>query len=92
MKGRHRAPLAVGHQHRNAVGGLDGEQQAGLIGHQSVGLPGPLRGRRPQLPQREDQIRVNLAEGNQRRSSVSGDRFGQQPAVLGYRLPLVARR
>jgi hypothetical protein len=40
MKGRHHAALAVGHQHWNAVGGLDAEQQPGLVGDQAIASPG----------------------------------------------------
>jgi len=45
MEGRHHSPLAVGHQHGNAVGGLDAEQQAGLVGHQAIPFTGPFAGR-----------------------------------------------
>src|ERR1039458_3234743 len=33
---------------------------------------------------------MNLADGNRRRGRVSGDRFGQKPAVPGHRFPIVA--
>ena len=38
VKGGHDAALAVGHQHGNAVGGLDGKEKARLVGDLPVGL------------------------------------------------------
>lgn len=36
MKGAHHAALYVDHQHRHAVGGLDGQQQIRRVGDQAI--------------------------------------------------------
>src|SRR5579885_1461300 len=38
MEGRHCAPPAICHQHRNAVRGLDAQQKAGFGGHHAIAL------------------------------------------------------
>ena len=87
---------AIGHQNRDAIGGLHGEQQAGHIANLAVGaaraLPTRVGACRPgcigagglvRVSARnfDDKVRMELAEGEDRGCGVAGDGFGQQAAV-----------
>jgi len=74
------ALAAVGHQNRDAIGGLHSEEEAGLGGDLSVGAArsGAIRVGASGL---EDEVRMKLAKGEERGLRVAGYGFGQQAAV-----------
>jgi len=91
MEGGYHAPLAVGYQNGDAVGGPDAEQQAGLVGHQAVGTLGffPACFRRTR---QEHQVGMNLVEIGQRGGRVSADSLNKKPAIPGYGIPVILIR
>jgi hypothetical protein len=91
MEDRHHPVLAVGHQHRDAVGGLDPQKKAGLIGQQAVAEPGFCAGGVFGAGNNQGGG-MNLADGYQRRGWVSGDCFSQEPAVPRDSFPLIIGR
>ena len=72
---------AIGYQNRDAIGGLHGEQQAGLGGDLAVGAARGWAGRRRSGAGVDDKVGVELLEGEERSCGVAGDGFGQQAAV-----------
>jgi hypothetical protein len=91
MEGRNSAPLAVSHKDGNAIGRLHSQQQTGLIGHDSIGFPGALTASVASGSPDQD-VRVNLADGNQRRCCISGNCLGHQPSILADCHPVISGR
>ena len=80
VKGGDDALAAIGHQNRDAIGGLHGEQQTGLGGDVAVGAArsgAGCIGRRGL----EDKVGVDLLEGEDWGSVAAGNGLGQQAAV-----------
>jgi hypothetical protein len=71
---------AIGHQYRDAIRSLHGEQQAGLIGDLAVGAARALPAR-VSARAFDHKVRMELLQGEDRSFGVSADGLGQQAAV-----------
>lgn len=80
MKGGDGALLAIGNQHGNAVGGLNGEEQAGFRGHLSVS---PVRMGAPGVGADgvDDEVGVELTERDERRCGIGCNGLGEETPV-----------
>ena len=73
--------LAVGDEDGNAIGGLNGEEQARLGGDLPVGFVRVARGQRRQRMAVDDAVGMKLAERDERSCGIGRDGFGEETPV-----------